>query len=70
MANSFNDDFVKAFDFMGITDLDDNDVRKNINNRQSNGTFKSRNSDKRSLSLPDTAIVRSLTSKHRLLTNY
>lgn len=55
---------------MGITDLDDNDARKNINNRQSNGTFKSRNSDKRSLSLPDTAIVRPLTSKHRLLTNY
>ncbi|TIC65459.1 peroxisomal copper amine oxidase [Wallemia mellicola] len=55
MANLFNDDFVKAFDFMGINDLDDNDDRKNINNRQFRDIFKPRNSDKRSLSLPDTA---------------
>ena len=55
---------------MGINDLDDNDDRKNINNRQFRDIFKPRNSDKRSLSLPDTANVRSLTSKHRLLTNH
>ncbi|TIB93572.1 peroxisomal copper amine oxidase [Wallemia mellicola] len=55
MANLFNDDFVKAFDFMGINDLDDNDDMKNINNRQFRDIFKPRNSDKRSLSLPDTA---------------